>query len=63
MDEILYGGDGIVYYLHSTLYNSVASTIPKWLTIKLLKCVQLLNQSVDLVEILYGGDGIEGDVD
>jgi hypothetical protein len=58
LDEILYGGDGIEYYLDSILYNSVASTIPKLL----LRRVQLLNQLVDLDEILYGGDDIESDV-
>jgi hypothetical protein len=59
LDEILYGGDGIEYYLDYRLFNPVASTIPKWRTFKLLRCVQLLNRLVDLDEILYGGDDIE----
>jgi hypothetical protein len=57
-DEILYGGDGIEYYLDYILFNSIASTIPKW-TFKFLRWVLLLNQLVDLNEILYGCDGIE----
>jgi hypothetical protein len=52
LDEILYGGDDI-------LFNSVASTIPKWRTFKLLRWVLLLNRLVDLDEILYGGDDAE----
>jgi hypothetical protein len=59
LDEILYGGDGIEYYLDYVLFNPVAPTIPKWRTFKLLRWVQLLNRLVDLGEILYGGDGIE----
>jgi hypothetical protein len=59
LDEILYGGDSIEYYLDYMLFNPVASTIPKWRTFKLLKWVKLLNQLVDLDGILYGGDGIE----
>jgi hypothetical protein len=30
LDEILYGGDGIEYYLDYILFNPVASTIPKF---------------------------------
>jgi hypothetical protein len=41
--EILYGGDDIEDDLDSILFNAVASTIPKWQTFKLLKCVKLLN--------------------
>jgi hypothetical protein len=63
LNEILYGGDGIEYYLDSILFNPVASTITKWQTFKLLRWVQLLNRFVDLDEILYGGDDIEGDLD
>jgi hypothetical protein len=37
LDEILYGGDDIEDDLDSILFNAVASTIPKWLTFKLLK--------------------------
>jgi hypothetical protein len=59
LDGILYGSDGIEYYLDYILFNPVASTIPKWLTFKLLRWVQLLNRLVDLDEILCGGDGIE----
>jgi hypothetical protein len=58
-DEILYGGDGVEYYLDYILFNLVASTIPKWRTFKLLRWVLLLNQLVDLDEILYGDDDIE----
>jgi hypothetical protein len=59
VDEILYGHDDIEDNLDSILFNTVASTITKWQTFKLLKCVQLLNLLVDLDEILYAGDGIE----
>jgi hypothetical protein len=59
LDEILYGGEGIEYYLDYIILNTVASTIPKWRTFKLLRWVLLLNQLVELDEILYGGDGIE----
>jgi hypothetical protein len=58
-DEILYGGDGIEYYLDYILFNPVASTIPKWRTFKILRWVLLLNRLVDLDEILFGGDGTE----
>jgi hypothetical protein len=59
LDEILFGSDGIEYYLEYILFNPVVLTIPKWRTLKLLRWVQLLNRLVDLDEILYGGDGIE----
>jgi hypothetical protein len=59
LDEILYGGDGIEYYLDYILFNSVSSTLPKRRTFKLLRLVYLLNQLVDLDEILYGGDDIQ----
>jgi hypothetical protein len=62
LDEILYGGDDIEGYLHYILYNSVAPSIPKLRTFKLLRWVQFFNRLV-LDEILYGGDDIEGDVD
>jgi hypothetical protein len=58
LDEILYEHD-IEDNLDSVLFNTVASTIPKWQTFKLLKCVKFLNVLVDLDEILYAGDGIE----
>jgi hypothetical protein len=48
LDEILYGDDDIEGDLGSMLLNLVASTIPKWLTFKLLRWVQLLNRLVDL---------------
>jgi hypothetical protein len=35
LDEILYGGDDIEYYLDYILYNPVALTISKWWTCKL----------------------------
>jgi hypothetical protein len=63
LDEILYGEDDIEDDLHIILLKSVASTIPKWPTFKLLWWVQLLNRLVDLDEILYGSDDIEGVVD
>jgi hypothetical protein len=59
LDEILYGGDDIEDDLDSILLTAVVSTIPKWRTFKLLRCVQLLKRLVDLDEILYGGYGIE----
>jgi hypothetical protein len=58
LDEIVYGGDGIEYYLDPILFNPVASTIPKWRTFKILRWVLPLNRLVDLDEILYG----DGDV-
>jgi hypothetical protein len=59
LDKILYGGDGIEYYLDYILFNPAASTITKWWIFKLLGWAQLLNRLVDLDEILYGGDDIE----
>jgi hypothetical protein len=56
LDDILYGNDGIEYYLDYILFNPIASTIPKWRTFKLLRWVLLLNRSVDLDEILYEDD-------
>jgi hypothetical protein len=58
-EEILCGGADIEDDLDSILLNPIASTILKWQMFKLLRCVQLLNQLVNLDEILYGGDGIE----
>jgi hypothetical protein len=46
----------------STIFNSVASTIPKWRTFQLLRWVLLFNRLLDLDDILYGDD-IEGDLD
>jgi hypothetical protein len=63
LDEILYGDDHIEGDLGSILLNPVASTIPKWLTFKLLRWVQHLTSLVDLDEILYGGDDAEDDSD
>jgi hypothetical protein len=63
LDEILNGGDGIEYYLDYILFNTIASTIPKWWTFKFLRWVQLLNWLVDLDESLYGGDDVEDDTD
>jgi hypothetical protein len=63
LDEILYGSDGIEYYLDYILFNPVASTIPKWQTFKLLRWVQLLDQLVDLDEILYRDDDVKNDFD
>jgi tryptophan 2,3-dioxygenase len=48
LDEILYGGDGIEDDHDYILFNAVASTIPKWLTFKVLRWVQILNRLVDL---------------
>jgi hypothetical protein len=62
LDEILYGVYGIEYHLYCILFNSVASTFPKWRTFKLLRCVLLLNRLLVLDEGLYGGDDIEGDL-
>jgi hypothetical protein len=56
-------GDGIEYCLHYVLFNPVALTIPKWRTFKLLRWVLLMNRLVDLDEMLYGDDDIEGDLD
>jgi hypothetical protein len=53
LDEILFGGDGIEYYIVSILLNTVASTIPKWRTIKLLSWVLILKRLVDLGDSLY----------
>jgi hypothetical protein len=63
LDEILYGSDGIEYYLDYISLNPVASTIPKWRTFKLMRWVLLLNRLVDLDEILFGGDDVEDDID
>jgi hypothetical protein len=57
VNKILYGGDDIEDDLDSMVFNAVASTIPKWRTLKLLRWVQLWNRLVDLDEILCGGDG------
>jgi hypothetical protein len=59
LDEILYGSDGIKYYLDYLLFNRVASTIPKWQTFRHLRWVLLLNRLVDLDEILYEDEDIE----
>jgi hypothetical protein len=59
----LYEGDDIEGDLDFILINPIDSTIPKWQTFKLLRCVQLLNQLVNLNEILYGCDEVEDDLD
>jgi hypothetical protein len=59
LDSILYGGDDIEDDIESILLNLIASTIPNWRTLNLLRWAQLLNRLVDLDEILYGGNGIE----
>jgi hypothetical protein len=56
-------GDGIENYFNHILFNPVASTIPKWRTFKLLRCVLLLNRFVDLYKILFGSDDVEDDID
>jgi hypothetical protein len=63
LDEILYGGDGIEYYLDYILFNPVALAILKWRMFKLPRWVKLLNCLVDLVEILYGGGVVEDGID
>jgi hypothetical protein len=47
IDEHLFEGDGIEYYLDYILFNPVASTIRKWRTFKLLRWVQLVNRVTD----------------
>jgi hypothetical protein len=42
VDEILYGGDDVEDDIDSPLLNLVASTILKWRTYKLVRCVQIL---------------------
>jgi hypothetical protein len=59
LDEILYSGDVIEYYLDYILFNTAASTAPKWRTFKLLKKLQLLNFFLDLDEFFCGFHGIE----
>jgi hypothetical protein len=63
LDDILYEGVVIEYYLNYLLFNPVASAIPKGRTFKLLRWVLLLNWSVDLDEMLYADDNTEGNVD
>jgi hypothetical protein len=46
----------------STAYQ-LASSIPNWLTFKLLRLVQILNRLLYLVEMLYGSDDVEDDID
>jgi hypothetical protein len=59
-DIILYDIEGD---LGCILPNHVASTIPKGRTFKLVSWMQLLNRLVDLDDILYGGDNMEGHLD
>jgi hypothetical protein len=49
-DKIVYRDDDIEDDLDSKLFNSVASTISKWRTFKLLRRVQLLNRLMELNE-------------
>jgi hypothetical protein len=63
LDEILYGGDDIEYYLDYILIYPVALTIPKWRKFKLLRWVILFIQLVDLDEILYEDDDIKDNLD
>jgi hypothetical protein len=49
LDEILYGCDGIEYYLDYILFNPVASAIPKWRTFKVMG---KLGQTADSKTIL-----------
>jgi hypothetical protein len=63
LDEILYGGDSVEYYLNYILFDSVALIIPKRRTFTFLRSVLLLNRLVDLDELLYGDNDIEGDLD
>jgi hypothetical protein len=59
LDEILFGGDSIEYYLDYIIFNLVALTVPKWRTFKVLRWLLLLKGLVDLDEILYEDDDIE----
>jgi hypothetical protein len=59
MDEILYGGDDVGYYFYYMLFNPVSLTVPKWLTLKLLRWVLIFNRLVDMDGILYGGDDVQ----
>jgi hypothetical protein len=63
LDEILYEDDDTEGGLGSILVNPVASTIPKWWTLKLLWWIRFLNRLVDLDEILCGGYDAENDID
>jgi hypothetical protein len=63
LNEILYGGDGIVYYLDHIPFYFVSSAIPKWPTFKLLRWELLLNRLMDLGEILNEDDDIEVELD
>jgi hypothetical protein len=42
LDEILYDDDDIEDDIDSVMLNSVASTIPKWMTFNILWWLQLL---------------------
>jgi hypothetical protein len=53
LDEILCEDDDIEDGLDSMLFNTVALTISKWRTFKLLRMVHLWNRLVDFDEILY----------
>jgi hypothetical protein len=51
LDESLYGGDGIEYYLDYILFNSVASTIPKWPWMKC--CMTVMTLKVTLIPYYF----------
>jgi hypothetical protein len=61
--EILYACDDVEDDLDAILFNPVASTIPKWRTLKLLSWVKFLNKYVDFYAILCVDDVREGDLD
>jgi hypothetical protein len=56
LDEILYGRDGIEYYLDYILFNPTASSVPIWRNFKLLRWVLLMRRLSNLDEILYEDD-------
>jgi hypothetical protein len=53
--EILYRDDDIEDVLNSSLFNAIASTIPKWRTFKLLRCVQLWTEWWIWMKFCMGG--------
>jgi hypothetical protein len=57
LDETLYVGDCIQYYLDTELHNSVASTISKQGKFK-FETDATFNRLLDLDKILHWGDGI-----
>jgi hypothetical protein len=63
LDESVYEGDHIDSDNGSMLLRLLASTSCKWRTLKLLRCLQLLNLLVDLNEIVFEDDNINSDSD